>query len=69
MVRMLPRQTSDTELAQARESMSSKGWTQREAASELGVTLWHLNRVLRGHRESRRILRGIATLPRKGGRA
>jgi len=36
--------------------------TQREAAEKLGVTLWHLNRVLKGHRESRRILASIAEM-------
>ena len=66
---MLPRQICDDELAQAREALSSKGITQREAADLLGVTLWHLNRVLRGHRVSKRILRGINALsPKKGGR-
>ena len=30
---------------------------QREASRRLGVTLAHLNRVLRGHRESRRLTR------------
>jgi predicted XRE-type DNA-binding protein len=28
-------------------------FSQAEAARRLGVTRWHLNRVLRGHRQSR----------------
>jgi transcriptional regulator with XRE-family HTH domain len=60
IVRMLPRQTSKSELAQARATLSRRGITQAQAAKKLGVTLWHLNRVLKGHRESRRILSGIA---------
>lgn len=60
---MLPRQTTGRELNQARDLLSRRGWTQRDAAPLLGVTLWHLNRVLRGHRESRRILRAIDQLP------
>lgn len=57
---MLPRQKSEAELAQARASLSMRGITQAQAAKKLGVTQWHLNRVLNGHRESRRILSGIA---------
>jgi len=62
---MLPRQISKEDLTQARRTLSRKGITQRQAAEMLGVTLWHLNRVLKGHRESRRILQGIETLPNK----
>lgn len=46
--------------------MSSKGWSQRSAAPKLGVTYEHLNRVLMGHRESRRLLRAILEMPEKG---
>ena len=59
---MLPRQTKDLDLTQARAALSSQGITQREAAEKLGVTLWHLNRVLKGHRQSRRIMDGIDRL-------
>lgn len=59
---MLPRQNRDAELAQARAALSRCQITQAEAAERLGVSLWHLNRVLRGHRISRRILRGIAEM-------
>lgn len=44
--------------------MSRSGISQREAAEKLGVTPWHLNRVLKGHRESRRILQGIERMAR-----
>ena len=59
---MLPRQTNKADLEQARATLSRRGMTQREAAEKLGVTLWHLNRVLKGHRESRRILASIAEM-------
>jgi transcriptional regulator with XRE-family HTH domain len=36
--------------------------SQAEAARRLGVTKWHLNRVLRGHRESRSLLERYAEL-------
>jgi hypothetical protein len=59
--------TDHGSLPQAREDLSSKGYTQREAAEVLGVSLWHLNRVLCGHRPRQRTLDGIAKLPAKGG--
>ena len=31
--------------------------TQTAAAQDLGVTLWHLNRVLKGHRQCASLLR------------
>jgi len=62
---MLPRQTNDSELAQARAALSNAQISQRDAAREIGVTPWHLNRVLRGHRASRRILAAIQTLTQK----
>jgi hypothetical protein len=39
--------------------LSREGITQTEAAKRAGVTRWHLNRVLNGHRESRRLLDAI----------
>jgi len=57
----LPRQ-NDLDLTQARAALSRRGITQAKAAEKLGVTLWHLNRVLKGHRESRRIMAGISDM-------
>jgi plasmid maintenance system antidote protein VapI len=39
--------------------------TQTEAAEELGVSREHLNRVLNGHRQSRRLTRAYNDLVRK----
>lgn len=40
---------------QPTKSQPKTGITQRAAAKLLGVTHWHLNRVLRGHIKSRRL--------------
>ena len=45
--------------------MPIKRWgvlNQTEAAKRLGVTREHLNRVLRGHRESRSLMKAYADL-------
>lgn len=47
----------------AKYKLKMRGWSQRAAAPVLGVTPEHLNRVLQGHRESRRLLHAIAVLP------
>lgn len=47
----------------ARNELRRKGWSQTAAAEVLGVTKFHLNYVLNGKRESRRILREISHLP------
>lgn len=44
--------------------MRELGWSYRRVAPRLGVTYCHLARVLCGHRESKRILKKIAALPR-----
>lgn len=49
--------------------LRAKGWTLRPAARELGVTFNHLNEVLRGRRESRRILAAVKTLPDRAKKA
>ncbi len=58
---MLPRQSEK----------SKPRISQAEAARQLGVTKWHLNRVLRGHRESRSLTRRyealVAEQPRRVG--
>jgi len=48
---------------QAKSHLKSLGWSQRRAAKELGVGQEHLNRVLAGRRDSRRLLFEIAKLP------
>lgn len=52
LVGMLPGQST-----KSKHSVS-----QAEAARRLGVTKWHLNRVLRGHRVSASLLRRYAEL-------
>lgn len=47
---MLPRQMPQT------PAKTPGPLSQRAAAKKLGVSLWHLNRVLRGHRASKRLL-------------
>ena len=47
----------------AKVTLKNLGWTQQSAARALGVSFEHLNRVLGGHRESRRLLAAIAALP------
>lgn len=42
-----------------------KGLTQTEAARRLGVTKWHLNRVLRGHVSSIRLTKRWNELQQK----
>ncbi len=46
----------------AKDQLKKKGWTQVAAAPRLGVRFEHLNRVLNGHRESKRLLRKIEEL-------
>jgi hypothetical protein len=47
----------------AKRTLKSKGWSYRRAAPLLGVSYVHLAKVLGGHRESRRLLMAIASLP------
>ena len=49
----------------AKVTLKKRGWTQQKAAKEIGVTFEHLNRCLNGHRESRRLMRAIESLPVK----
>ena len=55
---MLPRHTTKNKVK------TGERYTQTEAAKRLGVTRWHLNRVLRGHRESRSLTRRYHELQR-----
>ena len=48
---------------QAKASLKSKGWSYRRVAPLLGVHFYHLNQVLNGKRESRRLMLKIDTLP------
>jgi hypothetical protein len=43
--------------------LKQKGWKLVDAAAECGVTVWHLSRVLNGHRESARLEKAIDELP------
>jgi len=47
---------------QAKRHLEKLGVSQRGIAPKLGVRFEHLNRVLNGHRHSRRLLALIATL-------
>jgi hypothetical protein len=47
---------------QAKRHLQKLGLSQRAVAPRLGVRFEHLNRVLNGHRESRRLLRAIRDL-------
>lgn len=42
-----------------------RGWTLREAAEELQVNPGHLCRVLKGGRQSRRLLMRVRALPKQ----
>lgn len=46
--------------------LAEKGWSYRTAATELDVHWTHLNRVLQGERISKRLLKRIEQMPRKG---
>lgn len=59
---MLPRQSNEQEITKAREALSRNGISQRDAARQLDVSIWHLNRVLRGHRRSLRLVKKLQTL-------
>ena len=50
-------------VAQARRHFYEAGWSCRSAAPLLGVCYQHLCQVLRGERQSRRLLAAIAALP------
>ncbi len=47
----------------AKVTIKERGWSQRKVAPFLGVTHTHLNLVLNGKRESRRLLAAIEALP------
>jgi len=48
-----------------KRNLKRRGWTHQAAATELGVTYEHLNRVLNGHRESASLLAAVANLPKR----
>lgn len=48
-----------------KKRLKAKGWTQPDAAHELGVRYEHVNRVLNGHRDSERLLRDLEALPNR----
>jgi len=47
----------------ARNALRTKGWSQAQAARQIGVSTIHMNYVLNARRESRRLLRAIHQLP------
>jgi len=55
--------TSQAKRNAIKRRLTSKGWTQSEAAKTLGVTFEHLNRVLNGHRESGSLLKKLEDMP------
>ena len=58
----------DLECAFLRTVARSRKVCQREASREIGCSLWHLNRVLHGHRQSLTLLRKfLAWADLKGG--
>jgi len=48
---------------QAKAILKARGWTYRTAGPHLGVSHPHLSEVLNGHRQSKRLLAAIATIP------
>lgn len=53
------------QLDHIKQQLKAKNWRQQDAALQLGVTFEHLNRVLNGHRESKRLLARISQLPKR----
>jgi transcriptional regulator with XRE-family HTH domain len=51
------------EVQEARNEIRRKGWNQKSAALLIGVSRQHLNWVLNGHRQSKRILNALKELP------
>ncbi len=49
--------------------LKAAGISQRQAAPRLGVRFEHLNRVLNGHRESKRLLAAAGQLAKRQGGA
>ncbi len=47
----------------AKQVLTDRGYTYRQAAPLLGVTYQHLSEVLNGHRQSASLLRRISDLP------
>ncbi len=52
-------------VAAARRHFYEAGWSYRSAAPHLGVCYQHLCQVLRGERQSRRLIAAIADLPKR----
>jgi hypothetical protein len=50
-------------VAAARRHFYAAGWSYRSAAPHLGVCYQHLCQVLRGERQSRRLVNDILALP------
>ena len=50
-------------LYKVKATLKAKGWTHETAADRVGVHRVYLTTVLNGHRNSRRLLAAIASLP------
>jgi hypothetical protein len=54
----------EIKLRDAKQHLKDAGLSYRTAAPKLGITYQHLNLVLNGHRQSRRVLQQIMSLPK-----
>ncbi len=50
-------------LYKLKATLKAKGWTHETAARRVGVHRVYLTTVLNGHRQSRRLLAAVSTLP------
>lgn len=53
------------QVAKARKHFYAAGWSYRSAATVLGVSYQHLCHVLRGDRQSRRLIQAVLSLPNR----
>lgn len=61
----LAKQAQPLRRGSAIQALKEKGWSYRAAAPVLGVTYQYLCDVMNGHRSSVRLLRRVASLPRR----
>ena len=46
-------------------TLYANGWTIRQAAAKLGLSYSHVSYVLRGERESAKVIRSLQALPKR----
>lgn len=46
-------------------TLYANGWTIRQAAAKLGLSYSHVSYVLRGERESAKVMRSLQALPKR----